>query len=643
MTKPDLTPSRPSAHLTTPPHRPALLSTLLSQRRVWAVENALIGTVALVAALALVNAWQGHPSAVLALAGAMAVLYGRGEPYRRRARSVLAAGAAIIVMAAATTAAAGSSVALLGVLVLAAAAAGLVTWVISAPVPGPALLLVPATIVGSIPPFGLDGLGHRVAMVAVGVALALAVTLAPVLVAPAQPERRALAAAYAAVAVALRTAGTARFHAARNAAWALVNRAHRSLDRAVPLLSRGRRSRAVLWELFGQATALLRAAELSSDLEATAEYARWADEVAGALRSRKGQFPALPPNAGPGRDGDRVLDRGPVFGVGAPSSRADPAGLPALHPDYVRLPVPGHTVVHTLATMARLALLVLASGGAALGLGLDRWYWAPVSAVATVWGSNSWITWHRAVQRAVAAIVGCAAGVLLLQLPLDFAGSVALVGVLFFAAELLFPRNYGYAMAVISAMLLVLIHAGSPVPIDSARLADERVLAVGLGSVLGLVAVLVMWPRNDNRLLTRRLEATLRQLSATVGAISAREPEPGEVAVLRQHMVRDLVALDDAAQSALGEVRGELHARRLWHLAADTQRLGYLLVAQVGTGRGGRRVLAAERAALAEALQSLTAELAGPSRDDRGPQDAPRVEGPDQSVDRGGGEVPGRG
>ena len=618
MTKPDMTPSRPSAHLTTPPRRPALFSTLLAQRRGWAVENALVGTVALVGALTVVNAWQGHRAAVLALAGSMAVLYGRGEPYGRRAVSVLASGGAIIVMAAATSAAGGSSLALLGVLVLAAAAAGLVTWAISAPVPGPALLLVPATIVGSIPPFGVLGLGHRVVMVAVGVVLALAVTLAPVVVAPDVPERRALAAAYAAAAVALRTAGTSRFHAARNAAWASVNRAHRSLDRAVPLLGRGRRSRAALWDLFAQATALMRAAELSSDAGTTAESARWADEVARALRG-KGRLPALPPDvtAGP--------DAGPAPGPDADASTAstmvsarDAEGRPAMHPDYVRLAVPGHTVLHTLATMARLALLVLVSGGAALVLGLDRWYWAPVSAVATVWGSNSWVTWHRAVQRAVGAVVGCAAGVLLLQLPLDFGRSVALVGVLFFAAELLFPRNYGYAMVAISAMLLVLIHAASPVPIDSTQIADERVLAVGVGSVLGLVAVLVMWPRNDTRLLTRRLETSLRQLLATVRAISSHEPEPHELSVLRQHMVRDLVALDDAAQSALGEARGQLHARRLWQLAADTQRLGYLLLAQVGAGHSEPGVLALERDALADDVQSLIAELEDQSRGDRG-------------------------
>lgn len=630
MTEPDRTPSRPSANLVAAPQRPALVSTLLAQRRGWAVENALIGTVALVAALTVVNLWQGHSSAVLALAGSMAVLYGRGEPYRRRARSVLSAGGAIIVMAAATSAAAGSKLALLGVLVLAAAGAGLVTWAISAPVPGPALLLVPATIAGSIPPYGLDGLGHRVAMIAVGVALALVATLAPALIAPNQPERRALAVAYAAVAVALQTAGTSRFHTARNSAWAAVNRAHRSLDRAVPLPGRGHRARAVLWELFAQATALMREAELSSDPHTIAESARWADEVAGALRSRSGRLPAPPPNALPvGSDAAVSIVAGASIASGHDGARPAPP-----QPDYVRLPVPGHTVRHTLATMARLAVLVLVSGAAALGLGLDRWYWAPVSAVATVWGSNSWITWHRAVQRAVAAVVGCAAGVLLLQLPLNFAGSVALVGVLFFTAELLFPRNYGYAMAVISAMLLVLIHAGSPVPINGAKLADERVLAVAVGSVLGLVAVLVMWPRNDTRLLTRRLEASLRQLLATAQAISLREPDSAELPVLRQHMVRDLVALDDAAQGALGEVRGQLHARRLWHLAADTQRLGYLLLAQVGAGQSEPRVLARERDAFVDDVQRLLAELAEPSRDDRRTAGAHGVQSADQSVDQ---------
>ncbi|MFD3589512.1 FUSC family protein [Streptomyces sp. NPDC058683] len=229
------------------------------------------------------------------------------------------------------------------------------------------------------------------------------------------------------------------------------------------------------------------------------------------------------------------------------------------------------------AMVIRGALLTLVCGATTVVIGLDRWYWAPVCAVATLWGSHSWMTWYRAAQRGLATVVGGGAGMALLQPHLAFPVVTVLVAVLFFLAELSLPRNYGLAMLFVTPMVLLTIRGASSVPLDAAALSWDRTATTLIGCVSGVLGVLVLLPCPSTHLLVEGIAHSVRFQQALLAEILAT-PLDGHArlcAIVR----RDLVELDTLAEEALGEARSGEQARALRPVAVSVKHPGYLLLA----------------------------------------------------------------
>ena len=562
------------------PPRRRFVRPLVSTRHIWPLGAAAVGTATIVTAFGLAGWAYGAQSAVMALAGAMAVLFARGEPYLHRAGAVIGVSLLILALSAAASVAAPYSWALLAVLTAGAATAGVVTEALRTSVPGPTLVLVPATIVAAIPGrTGVD-LGHRAGMIGLGCALALVMTLSPWLVSRYGPEARALAAAYQAIAQALRAVGIPAFHRQRSTAWSALTTAERALTLAARVPGRNQKRASTLRTLARYGDALLVQAErmhaAANPPSETAAAA--AQQVAEHLRAR----PRLLRVAGPLRpDTDAAQARAQTalaFSGGSASPLVSHRAIGRRRPrrqSRVVLSWRGLTYP------TRLALAALAAGSIAIGIGLDRWYWVPVCAVATIWGSDTWITWHRAVQRAVATAVGCLAAAGLVQVHIGFATGVVLVGALFFAGELLFPRNYGFALAPVSAMILIIIHLASPVGIDGWTLAAQRISAAGLGSGLGLLAVLVAWPLNATTQLAGML-ATAKRLQGRIrGQLATGRLRGEDLMPLRGQLLDNLIRVDRTAGLALGEFRARAVARDRYLQAAAVAGSGYQLLGQL--------------------------------------------------------------
>ena len=129
----------------------------------------------------------------------------------------------------------------------------------------------------------------------------------------------------------------------------------------------------------------------------------------------------------------------------------------------LRLPLPRPSLAYAF----RLAVATSLSGCIALSIGLDHWYWTPVCAVATVFGSDTFVTWQRAAQRAIGTVAGCLVGATILLFEPSLTAGVTIIGVLLFTGELLFPRNHGFAMTPITAMIVIIIALASPVPVGT--------------------------------------------------------------------------------------------------------------------------------------------------------------------------------
>lgn len=169
--------------------------------------------------------------------------------------------------------------------------------------------------------------------------------------------------------------------------------------------------------------------------------------------------------------------------------------------------------VRPLAPLAvRVALGCALAGFVSLALGVGRPYWALVTA-ASLYQANLTLTWGRGVQR----VVGNVLGVLLFAavVPVAHTGEVALVLcclALNFGAEALMGRNYWLGSVCVTPMaLLVTEFAGFQEP---GRLITERIVDTLVGALVGLVAAVAVPDRRRQRVV-RTEQSAPRTLAAT--------------------------------------------------------------------------------------------------------------------------------
>lgn len=148
---------------------------------------------------------------------------------------------------------------------------------------------------------------------------------------------------------------------------------------------------------------------------------------------------------------------------------------------------------------------------------------------------------------------------------------------LFFLAELSFPRNYGLAILFVTPMVLLTIHGSSSVPLDASALSWDRIATTLIGCVFGVLGVLVLLPSPSTHLLADCIAHSVNLQQALLTEILAT-PSDGH-ARLCALVRRDLVELDILTAEALGEARSGDQARALWPVGVSVKHLGYLLLA----------------------------------------------------------------
>ncbi|MGW7214444.1 FUSC family protein [Streptomyces collinus] len=473
-----------------------------------------LSVVAAIAPPALILSALGRPGLVMyAMAGSLCALYAHNRPYAARA-GVLAwvvlgmlGGVAVALVAASLT---GSAVVLVTVGALLAAAQKVLCDATLVGPPGNVVL----TFVSSASLFAPQTLGQvpgHLALTAATGAWAWLVCMAPALVRPHGPERRATAAALKAAAVYADTGGTGEGHArARAAGYAAVQAARQSL------LSTGApsRTRRALERLVVRAEVAL-----AAPTEADAERLRvWA-------ASLRGTGPV--PQAGPA---DAAADE--LLGVDA--ARPLSARLGPLTPLAVRT-----------------ALGCALAGHASLALGIGRPYWALVTA-ASLYQANLTLTWSRTVQRMVGNVVGVL--VFLAVVPLAHLGPVALVLCCLafsFGAEVLISRNYWLGSVCVTPMaLLITEFAGHQEP---GALMTERVVDTAVGALVGFAAALAVTDRRAGARVERALTAADRAREHAARLLAGPDPGTAALESARRGLAVALAELRATADAAAGE------------------------------------------------------------------------------------------
>ncbi|MFG2681423.1 FUSC family protein [Streptomyces sp. NPDC048392] len=459
--------------------------------------------------------------AMYTMAGSLCALYAHHRPYPARARTLarvvlgMLGGVAVALVTASLTR---NAVVLVTVGALLAAVQKALCDATRVGPPGnvvltfisSATLFVPQTL-GQIP-------GHLALGAAAG-AWAWLVGMAPALVRPHGPERRATAQALNAAAAHAVTRGTGDGHApARAAGYAAVQAAWQTLL-SLPATGDRATTRRALERLVVRSEVAL-----TAPADADPERLRaWAHALRGA-----GRIP---------RTGDAPGPAGELLGADA---------------ELATRPAPLWQRLGPLTPIAvRTALGCALAGYASLALGIGRPYWALVTAAA-LYQANMALTWTRAVQR----VVGNIAGVLLFAAltPLAHLGQILLVLLclaLNFGAEALITRNYWLGTVCVTPMaLLITEFAGYQEP---GELITERAVDTLVGALVGFLAAVVVTDRRAGDRVERAVSAADRARERAARLLAEPAPAPGALEAARRGLAAALTDLRATADGAAGE------------------------------------------------------------------------------------------
>ncbi|HWF73097.1 MAG TPA: FUSC family protein [Solirubrobacteraceae bacterium] len=208
----------------------------------------------------------------------------------------------------------------------------------------------------------------------------------------------------------------------------------------------------------------------------------------------------------------------------------------------------------------RLAVVVPATELLAQHLPLQRGYWVVVAA-ATVMRPDFGGTITRGVQRMVGTLLGVVlAGFVAVALHPAGWATVALVGILAWAAYTVFPASFAAGIAFLTAMIVFLLEAVSP---STLTVASDRGIDTIIGGVIGLLAY-VLWPTWSSTSARQALADLLTAQRAYIRAIldAVAEGRRGEEEELRSLARRARLAWT-SAEATVEQALSEPSARRI--------------------------------------------------------------------------------
>ncbi|MER6536608.1 FUSC family protein [Streptomyces sp900105755] len=462
--------------------------------------------------------------AMYTMAGSLCALYGHNRPYPARARTLawvilgMVGGLAVALTAASLTT---DAVVLVTVGALMAAVQKVLCDATRVGPPGNVVL----TFISSASLFAPQTLGQvpgHVGLALTAGAWAWLVGMAPGLLRPHGPERRATARALNATAAYADTRRTGTGTAtgsgdghdrARATAATAVQAAWQSL---LVTGARTDRTRRALEHLVVRAEVAL-AAPADADPALLRGWAR-------ALRGT-GRVPRVA-----GADDD-------LLGIDA------------------ELSVPRRPLWRRLGPLApfavRTALGCALAGYASLALGVGRPYWALVTA-ASLYQANVTLTWSRGVQRVVGNLLGVL--VFAAVVPLAHLHPVALVLCCLafnFGAEALIGRNYWLGSVCVTPMALLVTEFARTQ--DAGQLITERVVDTLVGALVGFATAVVVTNRRAGDRIGHALTAVEQAREQAARLLAGPQPAPRALETARRALSAALADLRAAADAASGE------------------------------------------------------------------------------------------
>ncbi len=209
-----------------------------------------------------------------------------------------------------------------------------------------------------------------------------------------------------------------------------------------------------------------------------------------------------------------------------------------------------------------------------------RSYWIPLSCVAVMSGSSMVATFHRALQRSMGTMLGIIIATAILHFhPSGYA--VALF-ILFFTAltELFIVKNYGLAIIFITPNALILAETITGGEFSAFYFASARMIDVIIGSIIGLIGVILMGRRTASLRIPRIMMRTLRNQSQMLLLLfspdtSSSHQQINDRIIKMRTNVTNLTALYDAATGEIPLKKSLIEY--YWPIIYSIEKLAFLL------------------------------------------------------------------
>ncbi|MEH3139216.1 MAG: FUSC family protein [Mycobacterium kyogaense] len=227
-----------------------------------------------------------------------------------------------------------------------------------------------------------------------------------------------------------------------------------------------------------------------------------------------------------------------------------PAPAPARH--LLRSAL--RTGSQTRRVMIRVAIGVPLAGFAAVGLGVDRAYWAMAAAVLILHqGAPLWHALRRGAERLLGTWIGLALAAAIIVIHPQGWLLAAVLALLNFAIEMLVVRNYLLASVFITATALTIGTASHPLePGQVGHLLLTRGIDTMIGCAIGLAVYLALARRQEIQRLPDALAATRAALTLAEQFVAASDTASLQARTARRDLQRttlDMLDVLDAAQA----------------------------------------------------------------------------------------------
>ena len=211
---------------------------------------------------------------------------------------------------------------------------------------------------------------------------------------------------------------------------------------------------------------------------------------------------------------------------------------------------------------------------------LTRSYWVPLSCVAVMSGSTIIATFHRAIQRGLGTFLGILIAAFILAAQPTGYMITLFIFLLTFITELFIVKNYGLAALFFTPNALLMAESTSQGSFSFSYFASARLIDILIGSMIGLVGVLLLGRRSASSRIPHFVTKTIRSQAQFLLVLFSEQGDPFNPRKSRERMkmrinLNNLKTLYDTASGEIPVNQKVLDY--YWPVIFTIDQLSYLL------------------------------------------------------------------